>query len=827
MSKPPIELLSPAGEPESAFAAFHYGADAVYLGLRQFSARAHAQNFSLEQLQELTIYAHSLSPRRRVFVAFNTLVREKELKNIVESIWAVQDIGVDAVIVQDLGVARIIRRHCPKLEMHASTQMAIHNLAGARVLQQLGFSRVTLARELNLKEIKSIANESGIETEVFIHGSLCYSYSGLCSFSSHVYGRSSNRGQCSYPCREVFRLNQIRTDKSENEFAPSRSEGLFFSMKDLALLDEILKFKDCGVSSLKIEGRMKSPLYVACATDMYRKALDGKLSDAEKAAHENDLRTIFSRPWTKLQLLPVRKGEAIDPDFTGHRGALIGQVQQAFVNRKGEQIIRFRSKRRLEIHDGLQLELPGRSKPYGFAIEQLAWRKNDSGKAKDDFISPADSLVDIALPRESPPVGAGIKVYCASSQSVKQRYNFERPKIGLYQRKYPIIVRLEVCTDGIRVSAALADGSLSHKSTTKEALEPAKDPAAVERAIKDAFSKLGGTNLTLQSIDVINEQKLFIPVSKLNSLRRELAQILALKIEQAGSLSKEEFCSKVLVLDSSFPAAPGSVLWSIKAAKLAYFADFSRSDWQGVEEVGVELAENSVEELTVGLPQLAKNCGFEQIRLCLPIITRAWEEKNLLSKIKLLYQSGWRRFVAANLSALAFLENCPDCEFSFDCTVPILNTFAAAYAQELGANSISFAPEDTIENLKLLLPKLGSFGQTIVYQDTPLFISESCAYAGMIGCCPGLDKCPACASAPPEQPLSPIKLTSQNNGEFLLLQKNCRTVIIRREPYSIATQLPALPGAGAQRLRADFTLRPYSSKKVIKIWRELRKLTER
>jgi putative protease len=217
------ELMSPAGGPESAYAALHFGADAVYCGLRQFSARADAENFSPEELDALTAYAHSLTPRRKVFVTVNTLILQNELPDVVETLGLLADTGVDAVIVQDLGVARIARQHFPELRLHSSTQLAVHNGAGVEALKKLGFARATLARELTLDELRDIAAVPDIETEVFVHGALCYSYSGLCLLSSHVNGRSGNRGKCAYLCRDRF--------EPAGEAADELNGGFVFSIR--------------------------------------------------------------------------------------------------------------------------------------------------------------------------------------------------------------------------------------------------------------------------------------------------------------------------------------------------------------------------------------------------------------------------------------------------------------------------------------------------------------------------------------------------------------------------------------------------------------------
>src|SRR5262245_56773146 len=198
------ELLAPAGGLEAAFAAFHFGADAIYLGLKKFSARAEAENFTLEEVGEITAYAHGLEPRRRVFVTINTLIRQDELPELIDALAALSEMGVDAIILQDLGVYRALRQHFPNLELHGSTQMAVHNRAGAEVLDRLGFQRVVLARELTFEEVRDVTAGAGVETEVFVHGALCYSYSGLCLFSAQTLGRSGNRGKCAYSCRDSY-----------------------------------------------------------------------------------------------------------------------------------------------------------------------------------------------------------------------------------------------------------------------------------------------------------------------------------------------------------------------------------------------------------------------------------------------------------------------------------------------------------------------------------------------------------------------------------------------------------------------------------------------
>src|SRR5262249_46693908 len=340
-------------------------------GLKKFSARAEAENFTFDEVDEVTAYAHSLQPPRRVFVTINTLIRQDELPELIEAVAALADIGVDALIIQDLGVYHLVRRHFPELELHASTQLSVHNRAGADVLHRLGFTRVVLARELTFEEVHDITASAGIETEVFVHGALCYSYSGLCLFSSQTLGRSGNRGKCAYSCRdsyEVVGAPETLRDGSWVNRDPAR--GFPFSMKDLALPDHLPALRAAGVSCFKIEGRKKSPLYVATTTDYYRKLLDGRLDAGERAVQESDLQTVFSRPWTRLFVQSHKDREVADRDTVGHRGTRIGRVEGVHGG-AGEARLRFRTSRALERHDGLQVELPVLGKPYGFAVDRL------------------------------------------------------------------------------------------------------------------------------------------------------------------------------------------------------------------------------------------------------------------------------------------------------------------------------------------------------------------------------------------------------------------------------------------------------------------------
>ena len=258
-----FELLAPAGSYDAFIAATENGADAVYLGGKLFNARANASNFDNDELKKIVEYAHLRNVK--IYVTMNTLLTNNELNEALDFAYDLYNMGIDAVIVQDLGLAKVLHERIPLLHLHASTQMTIYNLAGVKKLEELGFTRVVLARELSLDEIKYICDNTNLEIEVFVHGALCISYSGQCLMSSMIGDRSGNRGKCAQPCRLPYTLLKNGT--------PLKS-GYLLSPKDLCTIDYFSKLPN--ITSLKIEGRMKSPEYVATVVSTYRKAIDGK-----------------------------------------------------------------------------------------------------------------------------------------------------------------------------------------------------------------------------------------------------------------------------------------------------------------------------------------------------------------------------------------------------------------------------------------------------------------------------------------------------------------------------------------------------------------------
>ncbi len=811
----PVELLAPAGGPEAGIAAFHYGADAIYLGLKKFSARAEAENFTLDEVDEITAYAHSLTPRRRVFVTINTLIRQDELPELVDAVAHRAEIGVEAHNIQDLGVYSLVRRTFPTLELHASTQLAVHNRAGAEALGRLGFQRVVLARELTFEEVRDITATSGIETEVFIHGALCYSYSGLCLFSSQTLGRSGNRGKCAYSCRDSYEVEGAPTTlRDGSSVKRDPHTGFPFSMKDLALPDHIPALRASGVSCFKIEGRKKSPLYVATTTDYYRRLIDGRLSDEERPDIEADLQTVFSRPWTHLFVQSHRDKEVADRDTVGHRGTPIGTVLAVVDAATREPRLRFRTDRPLEKHDGLQVDLPVLGKPFGFAVERL-WL-SAKGKHQEVFEAPAGSVVEVSLPREHPDLPTGAPVYCSSSQAVKNRYRYDHPKPGVFHSRHEIDIEVQVSAHGITATGRIAPDV----SVTREVAgnyTNARDPEAMALTARSAFEKLGQTRLTLRDFVFHNVDGLFVPVSTLNQLRRDLADALAVERKRHLDEKIARITATVVAPSMSTKANKTAFRWSIKVDRLAFLDALEDSDIRDIDEMVIDVARDHPTLLAEQLDAWGARIGRERIRLALPPLTRAWEERGIRHKIEQLRALGWSRWEAANLSAWSYLGLDPttraeNIDLSTDWSVYFINRLAARQLTDMGVTRCALSPEDGLQNVRSLLGEFGARAVLIVHQDTPMFLAESCAYANLIGGCPGKANCK----------FESMEMVSSHGEKVTALDYHCRTIVLNQGPFCLSTRLPELARAGAMSLRADFVYRPYRPDEVRDRWRQVR-----
>ncbi|MEN6609992.1 MAG: peptidase U32 family protein, partial [Methanoregulaceae archaeon] len=327
------ELLAPAGSREALRAAVTAGADAVYLGGKKFGARRFAANFTDDEMRDAIRYCHLRGVR--VYVTVNTLMHDRELPGAISYLVELYAMGVDAVLLQDKGLAKLAREVLPGLTLQAATQMTVHNTAGVREAAELGFSRVVLARELALPEIERIAAETrdlGIGLEIFAHGALCYSYSGQCLLSSCIGGRSGNRGSCAQPCRKPYELVSALPGPGGRPERFTRvpvRERYLLSPKDLCTVPVLERIAASPVASLKIEGRMRTPEYVAVVVSLYRKILDRIREGTGNPDPEDQffLEMAFSRGFTRGYLSSSPARDVMGRDLPGNRGVLAGTVR--------------------------------------------------------------------------------------------------------------------------------------------------------------------------------------------------------------------------------------------------------------------------------------------------------------------------------------------------------------------------------------------------------------------------------------------------------------------------------------------------------------------
>jgi len=423
-----MELLAPAGTRESLIAAVENGADAVYLGGKSFNARRFAANFTDQELIEAVNYCHVRGVK--VYITVNTLIHEHEIAAALEYILFLFNSGVDAVIVQDLGLAYLVATIFPELQLHASTQMFIHNRPGAEYAQQLGISRVILARELSLKEITTIA-QADIEVEVFVHGAVCIGYSGQCLFSSLLGGRSGNRGQCAQPCRLPYQL----VDYNSGRAVGQQSGDYLLSPKDLRLIEYLSQLEEAGVTSLKIEGRMKGPEYVALVTKAYRQALEQQIVD------DIALASVFNRQFTTLHLLHKQGKQLIRWQQQRQTGDadLVQAASQSYRSPKAMKRIPAVLYARLALGEPLQLTLIDDNGITATAVSELAGEKAQNRPLTQDLLT--QQLLRFGndpLAIENIEIDLGDGVMLPVSQINKTRQvlvkNWEQARIDKYAR---------------------------------------------------------------------------------------------------------------------------------------------------------------------------------------------------------------------------------------------------------------------------------------------------------------------------------------------------------------------------------------------------------
>ena len=494
-----VELLAPAGNMENLKYAVMAGCDAVYLGLKKFGARAFSSNFSDNEFIEAVNYCHLYGVK--VYVTLNTIIYDYEVEDFLKTVDFIHKNNVDAVLIQDLGMLDLVRKTYPNLEVHASTQMHIHNLDGVKVLEKLGIKRAVLARETSIDTIKYIKENSNIELEVFVHGALCVSYSGECLMSKFIGGRSGNRGECAGACRLSYDVVDCNNNILNKNKYP-------ISTKDLNTIYYIDKLIESGVASLKIEGRMKSREYVYMVVKLYRDTIDNYYKTGKVIVNEEyllKLKKIFNREYTKGFLFNINNNELINSYRPNHMGVNVGKVLNY---KNGYATILLTD--HVSIGSGLRV-LSNNNKDVGILVNEF-YKNNKLVKDayKNDIISIKvhDKVFknDIVVITNDKSISNSIEDFIKNNKRKVLISGKVSCKLG--------IITLEV-SDGINKVVVSSNNVFKsiNKSTTKE-------------DISVKLNKLVNTVYKFNSLDINIDSNLFIPLKEINGLKNNMVVLL-------------------------------------------------------------------------------------------------------------------------------------------------------------------------------------------------------------------------------------------------------------------------------------------------------------
>ena len=569
------ELLAPAGSLEALKAAVNAGADAVYISGKKFGARNFAANFSESEIEEGLEYAKIRGVK--VYVTVNTLINDFQILSVAEYLIWLYKSGVDAVIIQDLGIASLSKAIVPDLDMHASTQMTIHNIGGVKWAAEFGFKRVILARELGILEVEEILKETeDIEIEIFAHGALCYSYSGQCLLSSFIGGRSGNKGMCAQPCRKKYTLINGEVDKYGRPSEPKSitiNNKYLLSTKDLAVYENLGYVVNSKVNSLKIEGRMRSAEYVGIVISIYRKALDSLSNGRWKPDPEDSAKLMlaFNRGFTGGYLTESQNKSVMNRESPGNRGLYIGHVQ-FFYEKTNTIRVKLENKFKIEKGDGIAFLPPKNlnkskdsnelSELYGMALETAP-----KYKVEKVFLNVGQK------------VEVGSKLYLTRSISL----NHEARAIikNTAQPSIPIDITMS-WDDDLKANLHgkfIGFDDVEHEVCLKSdyQMEKALKKPLSTQQIEDQLQKTGDTPFVLKDVSIKYSGDLFSPISKLNQFRREFLEKADIKLLETFKPTEYEVQEAQSRLENtknqSTEIKSGENMLSLHEIGLAVYAD--------------------------------------------------------------------------------------------------------------------------------------------------------------------------------------------------------------------------------------------------------------
>jgi len=781
-----IELLAPAGSYESLIAAINAGADAIYIGGDKFSARAFANNLDSSQLKEAIDYVHL--HKCKLYLAVNTLLKEKELEEqLFDYIQEYYEYGVDAVIVQDLGVLSFLRKHFKELPIHASTQMTIMDAYGAKFLEKQGVERVVTSRELSIKEIKRIKAETNLEIESFVHGALCYCYSGQCLYSSLIGGRSGNRGRCAQPCRLPYDV--LKDGKKINK----RSENYILSPKDICTIDIIPELIEAGITSLKIEGRMKKPEYTAGVVSIYRKYLDlylksGKENYKVKEDDKKLLLDLYNRGgFSKGYYIQKNGRNMISLTRPNHWGTKAAKVVNVNKNKISFQIIE-------PLNKGDILEL-----------------KNNSEKGKQDYVCSQEikkgEVIDVLL--------RNTEIKRGNRKDNNQYQSYEKGEFIFRTRNEILLQKLkEVYVDGKKqekingkliivqdnpVILEINHGEIQFRVKGEEPIKAQKQPLTVEKVDKQ-MRKTGNTSFMFDKLDIQLEQDLFMPMQSLNEVRRkaieELESIIVENYRRQSVFLKKNIDEKQLEIKKTSEEFQINVyIEKLSFIKELLEIEEIHSFYIDCAAISFPFGDNQLKGIMARCKEQQKKCYF-----VFPHIFR----EDIIVK----YKKYWNDFLALGFSGV-LVKNIETYEFLqehsyigeliLDHNMYTFNKVGRRFWKE---KHISYDTIPVELNYGEIKQRGCQSSELIVYGYLPMMVSAQCVKNNTIGC---------------DGKSEELYLKDRMSKEFCV--KNncvfCNNIIYNSEPLVLLEQRKEITNLKVKKLRLHFTVEDIKQVKKI------------
>ncbi len=732
------ELLAPVGSMDSLYAAVENGADAVYLGTKQFSARAQAANFDLEELKFAIRYCHLRGVK--LFVTVNTLYKPSEISRVIEVVDEIYRLGVDSIIVQDLGLTAIAAKRYPDMEIHASTQMFIHNYYGAKLLEEWGLDRVVVAREMSLTEINRIYRETTMAIEGFIHGALCVCYSGQCLMSSMIGGRSGNRGRCAQPCRKPYHIVNWSTGKQVGD------EVYYLSPRDLNSLDTIKDWHRAGVYSFKIEGRMKRPEYVATVVDAYRSALNHGLTDEKR----EEVEQIFNRKFTKGLAFGDFGQKFISGDKPNNRGVMVGKVLNSY-------------------HDATKIKLTKEISPEdGLALRTDRGMK---GVTVKKTLLPGEHKIPI-------PFGeVGSAVYRTSWQKLldkaKTSYQGDRIKEnirGKLTMEIDAKPRLEVLYEDEKF---IVEG--------EQRVEKAQKAPLTKERIREQLNKMGDSVFLWEDLEIDMDEHIFYPISQLNEVRRNLIE----ELEQFILLKNRRIIeSKKMDFNLGKAKQTGLRIQIDRAEQLADVKNLAYVDRIYLDNIDREEIEKTLSIIN----------GKCDLYVELPWIMESTEMEEVYESIK-----SFKDRIGVCVKDLGALYKAREIGFHHihgEAMVYVTNKYAADVLLKSGLTSFTASLELNEKELNDLSNDVAAKGEVVVHGDIPVMVMKNCPMAWLKNCKDD-SECQHCEFA------SGYGLKDQKGEVFRIKRKRGITELFNSHPLYAPDIVSNLIDQGWQGIRVN------------------------